>query len=153
MTQPQPKILVYADADRQIKKTLPLIENVRKAPSDIESFLAVGQHFNGLIGTFAFIEDDEIASCLKELAELIDNTCLMYKSEEIDAVTDVHFSFVETATNISLAILDSFVVNGSITEEVAQSYSACVQQYAQMSDIKEKENLDQDDIDNLLDNL
>ncbi len=153
MGEIQLKIDALADASRQIQKAIPYLHSINTDPDDCDSIQKLGQLYNGIIGTFTFSEDTEIFYKLKEISELINNVTCIYLDEKFSVISSKHIEFLNLAVNLSVEIINLFAEKEELDTNIRSNYSHCIEEYSKLDDVYEKENLNQDEIDKLLDNL
>ena len=146
------KIDALADSQKQMKASLPHIESLNQDPSQVELLVQVGGLFNGLIGTFSFGQGELIFDELVDVARMIDNVTSLYGKEDFSIVQDTHLAFINEASSLSLGYLDEYVKVGNI-DSLSPRKSQLIALYNDLESVEEKEVLDQDDIDSLLDGL
>ncbi|SMF22528.1 hypothetical protein [Pseudobacteriovorax antillogorgiicola] len=146
------KIDALADAKRQIEQTLPILQALRSDHSKIEQMIEIGDHFNGLIGTFSFGSGTDIFDELVDVARMIDNVCQIYRKDELGDIQLEHLEFIIGAVSYSQILLDVYVREGKI-ESLGSKKTDLINDYNRLTDVEEREILDQSDIDDLLSDL
>lgn len=142
-----------SDASQQIQCALPYLQELNQNSENFVSILEIGRLYNGIIGTFAFSEENEVFSKLKEISELINNVSDIYQKEGFSSIATKHIDFMNTAVKLSVEIINSIAEKNEIDDTIRSKYSLCISEYSKLDDVDEKETLSQDAIDDLLDNL
>lgn len=140
------------DAERQINESIPHLHAICNDPSDIESIIFLGDLFNGLIGTFSFGAGIDINDELVDISRMIDNTTKLYKGDDLPSINEQHVAFMCHAVQFSLDLMETYKEKKSISS-LQERKLHLIDEYNDMHDIEEKEVMDQDSIDSLLDEI
>ncbi|MFW7380690.1 MAG: hypothetical protein ACOH5I_17890 [Oligoflexus sp.] len=142
------------EASIHLKDTVDLLNQFSADKNKREALQAVGQKFNGLVGAFAFLQDQAGYKSLCSLAQIIDEICRHYENQHTE-VHDNHWSLIKEAAKCAYLLLRDMreqtpteALNQWITKEAELSQS-----FSTLADIQKREQLDQNAVDTLLEDI
>lgn len=146
------KIDALADCKKQIEIASEMLDELGDNLSNVQLFCDIGDRFNGLIGTFSFDSGIELFEELVDISRMIDNVVVIYKKDAIPQIRDDHLSFVQQANKLLQAMIELHISEGDLSS-LRSEKSAMTQVYNELEEVEEKEVMDQDAVDKLLDDL
>ena len=130
-----------------------LIVDIKECPSDMELMAKIGQLYNGAMGTVAFQKKDRNGfDALYQAIALIENTCRLYEAPGFSEVDEEHILFVERCGRFVNNLI-SELLERKFDDSHWEGLAKLAEDYAFLSDVRDRENLGQDDVDKLLGDL
>jgi hypothetical protein len=144
--------LSLLEASKHVKETVSLLNQFIQDRTDISPLLKVGQRFNGLAASLLFLKEKPGYLALSQMAGIIDEVCRHYEREGGE-VLNHHITLVQKSAKCSYLLLKELRSNEPSQvnlQKLMQGAEALNQEFISLSDLKRREQLDQDLIDSLL---
>ncbi len=146
------KNLNFYETSNHVKDTIDSLGKLLKNPADLESLEHIGQRFNGIFGAFSFVLDKPGYRELADLSHIIDDIARHYReNSELKTVEKKHLDIMMEAAKCSYLFLKALRDNQPIAPEQNESHKKIVANFATFEEIKRRESISQDDIDNMID--
>ena len=138
------------EASAHLKETIEQFNAVAKDLTAVDTFLAITQRFNGLIGACPYFEANLGYAKLKQIAELIDAVGKHYAQQSAQKVNEEHFKFTKKGAVLCFGILKSLRDGEGLDQCTMKDCEKLLVDFEKFSEIENAERLDQDDVDALL---
>lgn len=147
------KNMSFMEASAHVKDTVDMIKAVAGNRSDLASVTNIGQRFNGIIGTFAFIKGKDGYKQLSDLSGVIDDLCRHYEKGDFPEISQPHFDLLLNAAKCCYMMLKDLRDQKPVADDQNKQYENVMQIFAGAKEIERRQSQSQDEVDALLDQL
>jgi hypothetical protein len=151
---PSANAQTFFEASNHVRSTIDHINQVSADFKNVKTFIEIGNRFNGIFGTFAFLAGKEGYWQMHDLSIMIDTICRTYDLEpDRKEVEKSHFDFVLRAAKCSYLVLKELREEKPVSEPNTVETNAIKKEFEQFANLRRRESKSQEDVDSLLDDL
>lgn len=152
---PSAAALNFIEASKHVKDTLSLLQELKKDATKVGNLLGIGQKFNGMIGTYAFVADKDGYKQLLVAARIIDDIARHYNTHSTTKaqVEERHLTLLIRSSECAYRILQELRADSPVSEKNNAETRELEKIYTTMPEIERRSGNSQNDVDAILESL
>ena len=151
-----PQTVNFVEATQHVRECIEWANQILKDPSDLDALRKIGQRFNGIAGTFVFLNTKPGYRELHQIAVIIDNVSRVYQDAgraSGQAVSRAHSDLLLAAVKCAFMCLKILREGQALSEQQMAEVSTLQRLYGELVDDSKRQEQGQDAVDQLIDRL